>query len=93
MNRLLSYLRSIHQEGTPDSWARWAGTVFLLILVVVVIAALTGHFISETLRTLLTDIGYAVLGGGALRKVAEVSGSVAAKWAPPPADAPDAREP
>lgn len=91
MKRLISYIRDIHREGTPDSWARWAGTVFLLLIAGVVIAALSGHVITETIRTLLTDIGYAVLGGSALRKGVEVAGNVAAKWAPKTED--DTKEP
>lgn len=92
--KLLSYFRSVHQEGTPDSWARWAGTFFLLIIAGVVIAALYGHAINETVRGLLADTGYAVLGGSALRKGFEVGGSVASKWvgqAPTPSN--DTREP
>jgi hypothetical protein len=83
VSRLFSYLRSIHQEGTPDSWARWAGTFFLFIVAGVVVAALFGHAINETVRGLLADTGYAVLGGSALRKGMEVAGQVSAKWAPP----------
>jgi hypothetical protein len=95
IERFLSYLRSIHQEGTPDSWARWAGTFFLLLIAGVVVAALYGHSVNETVRGLLADTGYAVLGGSALRKGMEVAGSVTAKWAPPqsPSNPDDTRQP
>ena len=91
MKRFFAYLRSIHQEGTPDSWARWAGTAVLFIIAGVVLAAEFGHVINETIRGLLADTGYAVLGGSAFRKGAEVAGRVASKWAPPASN--DPREP
>lgn len=72
--RLISYIRSVHQESTPDSWSRWAGTVYLLILALVVVAVFFGHALSDTLKGLLADVGYAVLGGGAVRKGFEVWG-------------------
>lgn len=94
MKRLFTYIRDIHREGTPDSWARWAGTAFLFIVAAVVAAALYGHSINETVRGLLADVGYAVLGGSALRKGMEVAGDVTSKWAPKsPANDPDPREP
>lgn len=96
MGKLLSYFRSVHQEGTPDSWARWAGTFFLLIIAGVVIAAFCGHAINETVRGLLADVGYAVLGSSALRKGFEVGGGIASKFVPPVSTPPaptDTREP
>jgi hypothetical protein len=55
----------------------------MLVIAAVVIAAFKGHVINDTIRGLLTDLGYVVIGGGAIRKGVEVAGQVTTKWAPP----------
>jgi succinate dehydrogenase/fumarate reductase cytochrome b subunit len=72
---------------------RWTITVFIFLIVAVVVASFCGHIINDTIRQLLTDLGYVVIGGGAVRKGVEVAGQVTSKWAPPTPNSTDTREP
>jgi hypothetical protein len=79
------WLRSVHSEGTPDSWARWSGTAFLIVVIAVVVMCLFGHQIGETLKNLIVELSGIIFGGAAVRKGIEVGGDVMNNWRNPSA--------
>jgi len=67
---------------------RWTGTVFMLLVIAVTVRTVWfDHPLNDSIKGFLTDIGYTVLGGGALRKGIEVAGTVFSNNQPSPPNA------
>lgn len=82
-NGFTGWLRSIHSEGTPDSWSRWSGSIFLIVVIASVIMCLFGHQIGETLKNMIVELSGIIFGGAAVRKGIEVGGEVVNNWRNP----------
>jgi len=82
-NGFTGWLRSVHSEGTPDSWSRWSGSAFLVVVIVVVVMCLFGHQIGETLKNMIVELSGIIFGGAAVRKGIEVGGEVVSNWRNP----------